>query len=161
MYNRKLMKQYGGYLPGAVLVHQPVVPECRLGLHPGLRHRLGRLVYPGPAGTANSVGYMYASNSDQAKLWSEYNLTLWYRPVEALKFGLTYSFENTYFLQKQNNPAVGNIAPNAREHPLRRGQGLRRVASHRVHGLDVLLTKTADVDEPIGETLWALFFGED
>ena len=28
---------------------------------------------------------------------AESNLTLWYRPIAALKFGLTYAYERTYF----------------------------------------------------------------
>ena len=47
---------------------------------------------------------MYASIQDQVKLWSEYSLTLWYRPIEAMKFGLTYAYERCDFLQKVNNP---------------------------------------------------------
>ena len=27
------------------------------------------------------------------------DVTLWYRPIEALKFGLNYAYESTYFLQ--------------------------------------------------------------
>jgi len=34
-------------------------------------------------------------------------LTLWYRPIEAIKFGLQYSYGRTDYLQKLNNPAVG------------------------------------------------------
>ena len=117
MYDRKLMNQYGGTFQGQYWFNNQWYLNAvwgfirDYGINQGVSSTLAR------AGTANSMGYMYASNSDQAKLWSEYNLTLWYRPVEALKFGLTYSFENTYFLQKQNNPAVGNIAPNAANIP--------------------------------------------
>ncbi len=54
------------------------------------------------------------NGNDQLKLWQEYNLTLWYRPVEALKFGLTYAYERSDFLQKINNPttvAAGVFVP--------------------------------------------------
>ena len=49
---------------------------------------------------------MYASNNDQVKLWQQINLTLWYRPIEALKFGLQYSYDRTDFLQNLNNPTL-------------------------------------------------------
>ena len=55
---------------------------------------------------------MYASQNDQVKLWNEFDLTLWYRPIEALKFGLQYSYERTDFLQKLNNPVnITGVAP--------------------------------------------------
>ena len=33
-------------------------------------------------------------------------MTLWYRPIEALKFGLQYAYERTNFLQAVNNPSL-------------------------------------------------------
>ena len=39
----------------------------------------------------NPVGYKYATNNDQTKLWNEIDFTLWYRPIEAIKFGLQYA----------------------------------------------------------------------
>ncbi len=104
-YDRKLTQQFGGYLQGQYWFTNQWYHDRHLELYPGLRHRPGhhRRCWPAmPA--ANPAGYKYASNNDQVKLWSEYNLTLWYRPIEALKFGLTYAYETTYYLQKLNNP---------------------------------------------------------
>ena len=69
---------------------------------------------------------MYASNNDQVKLWSEYALTLWYRPIEALKFGLQYSYERTDFLQNLNNPTVARLPASLRANP---APGLRTSAN--------------------------------
>jgi hypothetical protein len=41
--------------------------------------------------------------SDQWKSFQEVNATLWYRPVQALKLGLQYSFANTAWFQKTIN----------------------------------------------------------
>ena len=46
-----------------------------------------------PCRVTNPAGYKYASNNDQVKLWQEFDLTLWYRPIEAIKFGLQYCYE--------------------------------------------------------------------
>jgi hypothetical protein len=42
-----------------------------------------------------------ALSADQFKTMQEVNATLWYRPVQALKVGLQYSFANTNWFQKQ------------------------------------------------------------
>ena len=80
-----------------------MVHESHLGHEPGLRHHpehRSALLRP----VNNPAGYKYASNNDQVKLWQEFDLTLWYRPIEAIKFGLQYAYERTDFLQKLNNP---------------------------------------------------------
>ena len=99
------MHQYGGYLQAQYWFTNEWFLKP-LGLHPGLRHQQEhlRLPWQGPARPPN--GYIYASNNDQTKFWSEYDLTLWYRPVDALKFGLQYGFERTYLLQNLNTPTV-------------------------------------------------------
>ncbi len=101
------MNQFGGYLQGQYwftnqwfvnlawgLIRDfgvddtPVRPLGRLS---GLRTR--RVISTPPT-------------NDQVKVWNEFDLTLWYRPIEALKFGLQYSYERTDFLQKANDPTV-------------------------------------------------------
>ena len=37
------------------------------------------------------------------------DLTLWYRPIQALKFGLQYSYGRTDYFQKLNNPTAANL----------------------------------------------------
>ena len=78
------------------------------------------------------------------KLWQEFDLTLWYRPIEALKFGLQYSYERTNFLQKLNNPALG-AADTARSaqrtgQPTAGAKNIGRIAPHPVRRPNVLLT---------------------
>ena len=82
---------------------------------------------------------MYASNNDQLKLWSEYNLTLWYRPIEALKFGLTYAYEPPTTCRSLITPPFGAARSDSGS-AQRRGQGLRRFAPGAIRRLHVLLT---------------------
>ena len=60
---------------------------------------------------------------------------MWYRPIEALKFGLTYAYENTDFLQKLNNPTLA-LLPQPRWRTQAQGQpsaGAKNVGeSHRI-----------------------------
>jgi len=100
-----LTNQYGGYLQGQYYFTNQwyLTAIWAFNRNYGFDQSQSALL-AGQAG--NPVGYKYASNNDQTKLWSEYNLTIWYRPIEAIKFGLTYAYERTDYLQKLNNPSL-------------------------------------------------------
>jgi hypothetical protein len=60
--------------------------------------------------------YVTAFSADQQKLEQQVDATLWYRPVQALKFGLQYSYGHTAWLQKLSTGAVGqNVENNGNE----------------------------------------------
>jgi len=104
-YNRKLTQQYGGYLQGQYYFTNQWYLSAIWAFNRNYGFdRSQSALLAGVAG--NPAGYKYASNNDQTKLWSEYDLTLWYRPIEAIKFGLTYAYERTDYLQKLNNPSL-------------------------------------------------------
>jgi len=109
MYDRKLTQQFGGYLQGQYWFTNQwyMTAIWAFNRNYGIDQDISGLL-AGQA--ANPAGYKYANFNDMTKLWSEYNLTLWYRPVEALKFGLQYAYERTDYLQKLNNPQVPNLA---------------------------------------------------
>jgi len=111
-YDRKLTNQFGGYLQGQYwFTNQWYMTAIwsftrNYGFDQGSSALLAGQV-------GNPAGYKYASNNDQLKLWSEYNLTLWYRPIEAIKFGLTYAYERSDYLQKIDNPQSNTgVGPN-------------------------------------------------
>ena len=72
-------------------------------------------------------------------MWQEADLTLWYRPIEALKFGLQYCYDRTDCLQNLNNPPLRLLSDRApgNQHRL---QERGRSPPHRVRRLHVLLT---------------------
>ncbi|MCX5893060.1 MAG: hypothetical protein NTW80_08845 [Deltaproteobacteria bacterium] len=110
MYNRVLMNQYGGYVQAQYWFSNQWFLNAAWAFNRNFAINSGTsAALAGQQGAANPQGYMYAANggADQTKLWSEYDLTLWYRPIEAIKFGLQYAYERTDFLQKLNNPVVG------------------------------------------------------
>ena len=121
-FERKLTNQFGGYLQGQYWFTNQWFLNAVWGMQRNYGFDRGQ----------------YASNNDQTKLAQQLNLTLWYRPIEALKFGLQYSYVRTDFVQNLNNPprlaAAGLPQPNTRRHE--RG----RSPSHRVRRLHVLLT---------------------
>jgi hypothetical protein len=111
-YDRRLTNQYGGYLQGQYWFNNQWFVNLTWGMirdYGISQSRDPQAITPG-----NPAGYVYATSgstatsngNDRVKLWQEYAMTLWYRPVEALKFGLQYSYERTDFLQKLNNPTL-------------------------------------------------------
>jgi hypothetical protein len=55
----------------------------------------------------NPNGYTNALAADQQKLWQEFDLCLWYRPIQALKFGLQYSYGQTNWFQNTGISTAG------------------------------------------------------
>jgi len=108
-YNRKLTNQVGGYIQGQYYFTNQWFINIAWGLGRNYGFDTGTSALLAGQQAANLAGYKYASNNDQTKLWQEYDLTLWYRPIEALKFGLQYAYERTDFLQAVNNPVVGAV----------------------------------------------------
>ena len=104
MYDRSLMNQYGGYVQGQYWFTNQWFLNVAWGMIRDFGISQSRSLAAVTA--ANPAGYMYASNNDQVKLWQEIDLTLWYRPIESLKFGLQYAYERTDFLQKLNDPVL-------------------------------------------------------
>jgi len=111
VYDRKLMQQWGGTIQAQYWFTNQWYLS---GVFGGYRNygidQSQSALLAGRAG--NPAGYQYASNNDQAKLWTEANVILWYRPIEALKFGLSYSYERTDYLQKLNNPQNATLNVN-------------------------------------------------
>ncbi|MCX5888896.1 MAG: hypothetical protein NTY36_05520, partial [Deltaproteobacteria bacterium] len=115
-FNRILMNQFGGYLQGQYyftnqwFLNAVWGMQRSYGIESGASAALART-----QGANNPYGYMYATLNDQVKLWQEFDLTLWYRPIEAIKFGLQYTYGRTDYLQKVNNPqsltGVGPLVP--------------------------------------------------
>ncbi len=110
LYDRQLTKAFGGYVQGQYWFTN----QWFMNLAWGFQRQYGfdTSISPNAITGANTVGYKYATIADQVKMWNEIDLTLWYRPIEAVKFGLQYSYGRTDYLQKVNNPAVSNANGN-------------------------------------------------
>ncbi len=104
LYDRKLTSQYGGFLQGQYYFTNEwfLTAIWSFNRNYGIDQSASASLAGYQAG--NPYGYRYANTQDMTKLWSEYNLTLYYRPISAIKFGLTYAYERTDYLQGVNNP---------------------------------------------------------
>ncbi len=103
-YDRKLSNQFGGYLQGQYYFTNQWFLTAIWAFNRNYGISQSRNAFLAANQATNPLGYTYGNVNDMTKLWAEYNLTLWYRPVEAIKFGLTYAYETTSYVQKVNNP---------------------------------------------------------
>ncbi|MGA9754186.1 MAG: hypothetical protein WBV23_03500 [Desulfobaccales bacterium] len=58
------------------------------------------------AGGINAPGYVYAFNADASKLQQQLEGILWYRPIQAIKFGLEYAYGQTTWFQSTGQAAA-------------------------------------------------------
>jgi len=107
-YDVELRQQYGGYVQGQYYFTN----QWYLNVMWSMSKAFG--VASGTSGAAglNGVpfGNVYATTVDQQKFWTEISTTLWYRPIQALKFGLQYSYNRTDWLQKNGATNAGGVA---------------------------------------------------
>ena len=110
LYDRYLMKQYGGFIQMQYYFTNEWFINAVWGMSK---------VFGVPQGTnptavdpfGNVEGRTYLATADQFKMLQQYNLTLWYRPIQALKFGLQYSYMRTDWLQKGDMSVNSLFAP--------------------------------------------------
>ncbi|MCX5889302.1 MAG: hypothetical protein NTY36_07600 [Deltaproteobacteria bacterium] len=113
MYDRKLTQQFGGFLQGQYYFTNQWFLTAIWAFNRNYGFDQGNSTALAGQTATNPYGYRFATTQDMSKLWAEYNLTLYYRPIEAIKFGLTYAYETTSYLQRVNNPnSLTGVGPN-------------------------------------------------
>jgi hypothetical protein len=116
-YDQELNRQFGGYVQAQYyftnqwFTNVTWGAQKQFGSSQATYNQLIPLV--GPAGNTGGYGLVVG---DQPNSWQELDFTLWYRPIQAIKFGLQYSWQRTTWQQVTANPAVnvntgGIIAP--------------------------------------------------
>ncbi|MDP3183571.1 MAG: hypothetical protein Q8M54_12255, partial [Desulfobaccales bacterium] len=107
MYERRLNKRYGGYIQGQYYFTNQWFTNFVWGMSKSYdvpRSRSADAV----SAANNPEGYRIAMPADLINFWQNFNVALWYRPIQALKFGLQYSYEmTTYFQRTQSAGALG------------------------------------------------------
>jgi hypothetical protein len=100
-YDRELMKRYGGFVQGTYYFTN----EWYLNLVWSMNKAFGvSRSLTGNEGSLNGFMPFFATidaSSDPAKMNQAYYATLYYRPIQALKFGLEYTYARTDFMQNQ------------------------------------------------------------
>lgn len=103
-YDQELYKQFGGYIQAQYYFTNHWFANVTGGMSKLYNVDTSRNA-AAISGT-NALGYAWAGG-DQAKLWQEIDFTLWYRPIQAFKFGLQYAWQRTSWLQVTSTGAAG------------------------------------------------------
>jgi hypothetical protein len=108
IYKRRLSREYGGYIQGQYYFNNAWYVSYLYGFSKkygvpqhrdsSLQNYYFNLLGAGAANT-NQSGYVWAGNFNIIRDIQEHNVTLFYRPVKAFKFGLSYAYINTNYFQ--------------------------------------------------------------
>ncbi len=105
-YDRELMQRFGGFIQGTYYFTN----EWYLNLVWSMNKAFGvSRNLTGNEGSLNGFMPYFATidpSSDPAKFNQAYYATLYYRPIQALKFGLEYTYARSEYFQQRNS--VGN-----------------------------------------------------
>jgi hypothetical protein len=103
-FDVELLKRYGGFVQGQYYFNNEwfVTAAWAMTKAYGVSQDLGQI-----------GGRATAFAADQFRFQQQVDLCLWYRPIQAIKFGLQYSFGQTYWFQRLGAGAAG---VNARDH---------------------------------------------
>jgi hypothetical protein len=105
-YEAYLLKKFGGMVQAQYYFNNQWFVNAVYGVSKAFN--VSRARSPFWQGNNGVNNMEWASNGDIPQTIQQINLTLWYRPIQAIKFGLQYSYAAaTYFqyLNATNNPA--------------------------------------------------------
>jgi hypothetical protein len=96
-WNAYLTKRYGGYLQAQYYFTNEWFVSTVYGFSKAWGVPNSRTV-DSPAPWQQD----YANTMDASNLWYEIDACLWYRPIQAIKFGLQYAYNRTDYFQRQS-----------------------------------------------------------
>jgi hypothetical protein len=114
-YDVELQKRYGGKVQGQYYFTN----EWFLTAAYGLSSQFGQDLFVRDPGArqgplaANPQGFRYALAADLVKTYQQAEVCLWYRPVQAIKFGLEYAYGAQAWFQSTSANPNANAAPTA------------------------------------------------
>jgi hypothetical protein len=103
VYNVSLMKRFGGWVEGQYYFTNEWFANVAYGISRNYgvdRQNINAL-------TQDAFG------ADQFRTMQQVDATLWYRPIQALKFGLQYTYATSNWFQRTDVPATSNNLDNA------------------------------------------------
>jgi hypothetical protein len=107
-FDEELYKQYGGYVQGQYYFTNHWFTNVTYGMQKQFgvsQTRYNQL--QGPVSAAgNPQGYGWVGLANQPNFNQEVDFTLWYRPIQAFKFGLQYTWQRSQWMQVNATPAT-------------------------------------------------------
>jgi hypothetical protein len=106
-YDVDLQSKFGGFVEGQYYFNNQWFVNALYAFSKAFnvsRSQFAATVPNGGVGGANGMEYVFASNAMPSTI-QQATATLWYRPIQAIKFGLQYSYLAAHFYQMQTVPA--------------------------------------------------------
>jgi len=117
VYEAKLLQKYGGMVEGQYYFNNQWFLNAAYGVTKAYGVNRSRFNFGSAA--ASGLNGMEWAMGDNAQTIQQADITLWYRPIQAIKFGLQYSYAAAHYFAYANQTAsntnlpVGNVANNA------------------------------------------------
>jgi hypothetical protein len=109
-YEAMLLKKFGGVVEGQYYFNNQWFLNAAYGISKAFNVSRARYLN---VNTYTAINGMEWAMGDNAQTIQQVALTLWYRPIQAIKFGLQYEYAAAHYYQyinATNGPAVANIA---------------------------------------------------
>jgi hypothetical protein len=109
LFDIEMVNRWGGFVQGQYYFTN----QWYANVAWGLTHTFGVEQTRANINGVNSQEYFYSNPNGQISSMNQFNATLWYRPVTALKFGLQYSFVQNNFWTRTNGAGANVVGPAA------------------------------------------------
>jgi hypothetical protein len=109
-YDAYLLKKFGGFVEGQYYFTNQWFVNLIYAVTKAYGVNRSRALLGGNRFGANNMEWGYQAN--EAQTIQEVHATLWYRPIQAIKFGLQYSYAAATYFQYRTSAAVGIIPAN-------------------------------------------------
>jgi hypothetical protein len=114
VYDAYLMKKFGGFVQGQYYFNNQWFANAAYGVSKAYGVSRARYQWiAGINGLPNTpfTGMEWANGND-AQTIQQVNFTLWYRPIQAIKFGLQYSYAAAHYFSYATSAAVAGTVAN-------------------------------------------------
>jgi hypothetical protein len=116
------MQRWGGGVQGTYYFNNEWYVALNYGMNAGFKPTTGQNPQASIPG-CNPAGYKYATLADNIGLAQMINANVWYRPIQALKLGLQYTFQDVNYYQGMTSDNNGQFGPNTNLAPAGGGAG--------------------------------------
>ena len=100
MYDAELLNNFGGFVEGQYYFNNQWFVNALYGLRKAFN--VSRATW---LNTATIAGREMAfNNGNEPQTIQQMSATLWYRPIQAIKFGLQYSYLSAHYFQMNTTP---------------------------------------------------------
>jgi hypothetical protein len=112
-YQAQLLRKFGGFVEGQYYFNNQWFLNAAYGVSKAFNVSRARAFYQNPElPNVNGINGMEWAMGDNAQTIQQAAVTLWYRPIQAIKFGLQYEYAAAHYFQYVGVNAVSTTPAN-------------------------------------------------